>query len=511
MISQFSKIKGALLSLIAGSLIPFSLAPYNIWPLSILSLVLLLINLQNISARTAFFRGWLFGLGLYGVGASWVYVSINQYGNAPVPLAILLTSLFIAVLSLAFTASFSWCYVRFRISVLFGFPALWVLFEWLRSWLFTGFPWLQLGYAHTDTALAGLAPITGLYGISFASALCSSLLFLSLAKLLAHKNKQAVLILAWVLAPWGFGLALQQIEWANPNSTKLTVTLLQPNIPQNLKWQPQQQTKTLQWLKHETEQHLNSALIIWPENAIPLFHHQAINFVNNMEIVLKQNNATVISGIPWHSPAPQEPIIHNSIFAFGNGFGIYHKQKLVPFGEYVPLQQLLRGLINFFNLPMSNFRPGHTNQKPLYLTHNNTLIPVMPYICYEIVYPDFVRKSAKNSQIMVTISDDSWFGKSIGPHQHLQMARMRAQENARYLLRSTNTGITAIIDPKGQIQSTLTPFKSDSITGSISLQSQITIYGHTGSWPIIFIAFVLLWVKRVRTATPFNHPPKLPT
>ena len=500
-------ITGDTLSLIAGALIPFALAPYNIWLLSILSPLLLLTCLQNINSARALLRGWLFGLGLYGAGASWVYVSIHQYGHAPAPLAFTLTCLFVAFLALLFTASFSWCYVRFRVSAALGFPALWILFEWLRSWLLTGFPWLQIGYAHTDTALAGWAPVTGLYGVSFISALSSSLLFIALSQLIAARKKQAAATLCGLLIPWGCGSALQQIEWTNDptlaSSPPLKVTLFQPNIPQDIKWQPQQRNKTLRLLRDEALQHPQSDLLVWPENAIPLFHHQATDFIGNLDEFLKHNTTSVISGIPWRSidRPPPGVKLHNSSFAFGNGSGVYHKQKLVPFGEYVPLQQLLRGVIRFFDLPMSDFRPGPAEQPPLVIEHRGKPLSIMPYICYEIAYPDFVRRSARDSQLLVTISDDSWFGRSIGPHQHLQMARMRALENARYLLRSTNTGITAIIDPRGNIQAQAKPFERSSITDSISIQPGITLYSRVGSWPILLLAFGLLWATK-------NHPRK---
>lgn len=500
-------IRGDALSLVAGCLIPFSLAPYHIWPLSILALVMLMASLQNINSTRALLRGWLFGLGLYGTGASWVYVSIHQYGQAPALLALSLTGLFVAFLALSFTASFSWCYVRFRVSATLGFPALWILFEWLRSWLLTGFPWLQIGYAHMDTALSGWAPVTGLYGVSFASALCSSLLFSGLTHLMAAHPKKAVATLCWLLAPWICGWALQQIQWTGGPVTPLKVTLLQPNIPQDIKWLAQQQGKTLQLLRDEALRQPRSDLLVWPENAIPLFHHQASDFIDSLDAVLKRNATSVISGIPWrNSSAPYgNGSLHNSVFVFGNGAGVYHKQKLVPFGEYVPLQELLRGLIGFFNLPMSDFRPGPSNQSPLTIKHNGGKISVMPYICYEIVYPDFVRRSAGDSQLLVTISDDSWFGKSIGPHQHLQMARMRALENARYLLRSTNTGITAIIDPRGDILSQARPFERSTITETIRIESGLTLYGRIGSWPILVTALGLLWPHRKRPR-PGPHP-----
>jgi len=480
-----------LLALFAGLIAPFALAPYDLWPLSIVSLSLLLVCLQQASPKRGLLLGWLYGLGLYGAGASWVYHSIHDYGHAPAVLATTLTALFVATLSLTFTASFGYTFVRlFRSSRwgnLLGFPALWILFEWSRSWFLTGFPWLFSGYAHTDTALAQWAPVLGVYGVSFMVALSASALYLLVVASKENKfSRASVLYIGLALTPWLVAVLLGQINWTQPQGKAISVTLVQPNISQDVKWQPEQRNKTLNQLYLQTRLNLDSDIIVWPENAVPLFHHRATPFLNDINELIKPSDTTLITGIPyWQLNDDDTETYHNSITAIGAGSGIYHKQKLVPFGEYVPLQQALRGLIEFFNLPMSDFRPGPSEQAPLIATIDGKPLKIAPYICYEIVYPDFVRDLAKQSDLLLTISDDSWFGESAGPVQHLQMARMRAIEHGQYLIRGTNTGVTAIIDHRGRVVSQAASFVKDNLTGDVWRVAGQTLYSRLGSWPIL--------------------------
>ncbi|MCF7981527.1 MAG: apolipoprotein N-acyltransferase [Pseudomonadales bacterium] len=501
MVGRLKKHQGNLLAPVAGALAPFSFSPFELWPLGIASLFLLLLVLDSASPRQAFWRGWLYGIGFFGVGASWVYFSIHEYGYAPAPLAVFLTALFVAslalLLSAPFACSYQFFFARRQLGALLGFPALWVLFEWLRSWLLTGFPWLFIGNAHIDTWLAGWAPITGVYGLSLIVALTASVFFYGIGHLSHPRRIIPSLVILAILLLWPAGLVLQNITWSKAYADPLLVTLVQPNISQHVKWRPEQQNKTLTLLRNLSEQQLASDLIIWPENAIPLFVHQADNYLRSFNAAGARSRTTFISGIPHWQPAStgSSQQLHNSLIAFGYGAdGIYHKQKLVPFGEYIPLQKLLRGLIQFFDLPMSDFRPGPQNQPLLQIKRGNQSIQIAPFICYEIVYPDFVRNLARQSDLLLTVSDDSWFGTSIGPHQHLEMARMRALENSRYLVRGTNTGITAIINEDGQILDQAAQFQQTSLTGKIRLMSGFTPFSRWGSVPLLLLCFILLIV-----------------
>jgi apolipoprotein N-acyltransferase len=213
-----------------------------------------------------------------------------------------------------------------------------------------------------------------------------------------------------------------------------------------------------------------------------LLYDQALPFIERVSEEAKTHNSNIISGLPFRQIDTENNniILHNSIVSFGQGEGLYHKQKLVPFGEYVPFQDILRGLIDFFDLPMSDFRTGSADQLPL----SSFEYHVAPFICYEVVYPDFVRQNIKDSEFMLTISNDSWFGASIGPLQHLEMAQMRAAENRRYMIRGTNNGISAVIDEHGQITDQTEQFVKATLYSKIKLFQGETPFMNYGTWPV---------------------------
>jgi apolipoprotein N-acyltransferase len=469
-----------MLAPVAGILVTLSLAPFGLWPAGILSCALYAYLLCTCSSQQAIWRGWLFGLGLFGSGVSWVYVSIHVHGAASVPLAAFLIVLFCAGLAL-FQAAFAWCYVRFVRplpgGMLVGFPVMWVLFEWVRSWLLTGFPWLYLGYAHIDTWIAGWAPIVGIYGLSFICALTGTCLFL------AWRSRQAVACATYavvIASLWGGGSILKPIEWVVKASEQpISVAIYQPNIPQEHKWDPAWYRPILRQLREASEPHYGTDILVWPEAAIPNYYQRARGFLDPIAKRAAVNETTLITGIPYLSS--ENEAYHNSIVALGLGGGVYHKQHLVPFGEYVPLESVLRGMIAFFDLPMSAFTAGPDEQQPLRAGSYR----VAPFICYEIVYPDQVARSARNADLLITISNDSWFGDSIGPLQHLQIAQMRALENGRYLIRGTNNGVSAIIDHRGQIVARTRQFVETTLSGEVEVMLGNTPFSSFGVTPVI--------------------------
>lgn len=485
--SPWGQLRGSVLALIAGSLVTLSLAPWSIWPAALLSCCLYLGLLRRCSPAAAIWRGWLYGIGMFGTGTSWVYVSIHNFGNAGVPLSIFLTALFCAGLALLH-ALFAWIYVRFLRDLmggmLLGFPSLWVIFEWLRSWLLTGFPWLYLGYASLDTWLSGWIPVIGVFGGSMILTFTASCLYLAYMR----RHLQALMIYTIMVASlWLVGWQFQQAAWVAPASEQpLSVGIVQANIPQETKWLPAYYQPTLELYQEMTAPLLGRDLILWPESAIPNYFQRARDFLDPMAELAAERGSTLVSGIPWREQEQSQ--YFNSIVALGQGSGQYHKQRLVPFGEYVPLENWLRGLIDFFNLPMSAFSPGPAEQPPLLVQD----FRLSPFICYEIVYPELVRKYARKADLMVTISNDTWFGDSIGPIQHLQMARMRALENGRYLVRGTNNGISAIIDERGNILTQSRRFQRETLIGDAQVMLGHTPFSGLGSLPILIICFAAL-------------------
>ncbi|MEH6575883.1 MAG: apolipoprotein N-acyltransferase [Amphritea sp.] len=481
----------ALLALAAGVLAPLSLAPFDFWYLAPLSVALCFFTLQGTTSRAAMLLGWCFGLGFYGVGISWVYISMHEHGNASVLLAGFLTALFVAALALLMALQ-CWLYRRWLYNV-FGFVALWVVFEWLRSWLLTGFPWLFLGYSLLDTPLAVYAPFGGVWLLSFYVVLCGALT-ITVFKRLNHPL-QALSLLALILIPWG-GADKVPADWTINSGKDLQVMLVQANIPQQAKWQRDQLPGILEQYSKLSQDSEEVDLLIWPETAIPTFYRNALEDLNPLLQQLEQQNTAMISGIPSvfrDNTKPRNTGYYNSLTIFSGGNGSYHKQRLVPFGEYVPLESLLRGLIDFFNLPMSSFSLGPVEQQLLQVNG----VKIAPYICYEIAYPELVRESSLESNLLLTVSNDTWFGHSIAPAQHLQIARMRALETGRWLIRSTNNGITALVSPEGKITATIPQFETAVLRGTVSLMEGQTPYQQYGLEPfkitlgaMLFFAFL---------------------
>ncbi|WP_317930992.1 apolipoprotein N-acyltransferase [Halioxenophilus sp. WMMB6] len=489
-----------LANLVTGGLVPLSLAPFDYWPAGLLG-VALFNTLLTLQTRGHFWSALAFGCGLFGVGASWVYVSIHGFGMASTALALLLTSLFVGGLALVFALPYCF-WQRFRstnltVTLTVVAPLFWLFGEWLRGWLLTGFPWLYLGYGHLHTPLAGLAPVGGVLLVGWAVAVTGSGL-VALGRLaLARRWPAALGLLTALMALWLSALGMVQVEWTKPAGNSKTVALVQPNIPQELKWAPAERLPTLRLL-----QSLSDPLwpevdwIVWPEAALPMLYENAVPFLNDISQRAAANNAALITGVLYRAPDTGE--IHNSIIARGIGQGLYSKSRLVPFGEYVPLGHWLRGLLDFFNMPTSIIAPSHGAQPNLLL--GDTLLSAD--ICYEVAYPALIARHAQGANVLLTISNDAWFGDSIGPLQHMQMAQMRALETGRDLIRATNNGISALVDHQGDIRTRLPQFERRVLIGEVVPRAGITPYMLWRNNPLIgamALAFLALaWRARTR-------------
>lgn len=482
---------GNSLSLAAGALITLTLAPFDLWPLTFVACIVLYLGLSELSPRQAALRGWWFGFGLFASGTSWVYVSIHDYGGASAPLAFFLTVVFVAGLGLLL-ALFGWLWARFfrqnthSISNALAFAALWVAIEAFRGWFLTGFPWLYIGYSQLHGPLAGFAPLGGVWLVSFVLAL-SSILLVTLWKNPHWPSRLGSVLLLLVIC--GLGFTLQSKQWTEPSGEPLSVTAIQGNIEQNLKWDPAQIEAQLVLYQSLTLNAKASDLVIWPETAVPILKDQAQGYLDSIERMISQHDSALITGVPIRQNDENGNLrYYNAITTLGDSQGEYRKQKLVPFGEYVPLQEVLRGLIAFFDLPMSDFARGPSQQAPL----NAKGYKIAPYICYEVVYPEFATELAAQSDILLTISNDTWFGTSIGPMQHLQMAQMRALEAGRWMIRATNNGVSALIDPRGHITVTVPQFQQAVLRGSVVPMQGLTPYLRWQSWPLILLCALCL-------------------
>ena len=473
--------------LLSGAILPLALAPFSLWPLAVLSLLPLFIYLQDQSTKQVLKYAVCYGFGLYIAGASWVYVSMFEHGGISMGLAVLGTVLFCLFMACLFAVPFALVVLipQTTTSWLLGLPALWVLGEWFRSWIFTGFPWLYIGYSHTDTWLSGWAPIGGVFLLSYLTAMTSMVLVL----LIQRRNSiTAVLAGAVILLPFASGYHLQNINWTHPVNTQLSVAMVQPDVDQKDKWAVPERDRILRGLLLQTEPHWGTDIIIWPEGAIPALLSQAEQFLGDLDQRAKQHNTALITGIPTDNNPARD--YYNSMLVLGEGNGQYNKTRLVPFGEYVPFQSLIRGLNSFFDLPMSSFSLGAENQYPLVAKQQ----PIATAICYEIAYPDLVAKNVRNANLILTVSNDAWFGNSIAPQQHMQMARMRAIENAKPMMRGTNNGITALVDERGKIYQQLPQFEKGVLTGYITPKTGSTPFSRLASWPIIALSLLVLLI-----------------
>ncbi len=484
--------RGHLLALLAGAIVPLSLAPFDLWPLALLSLAVLCLCLRTHSGRDAVVRSWWFGLGLYSSGASWVFVSISEFGQASLPLALLLTGIFVSGLALIFALPF-YAYGRWfshrDLGLLLAFPAFWVLGEWLRSWLLTGFPWLYLGYGHLDTPLAGWAPVGGVFTVSGICALTAAALASALT---AYRQPKTLLALITAGILWLAGWGLLQLSWTKPKGEPIKIGMVQANIPQAHKWDPDFRQPTLARFRQMSELLWGRDWVIWPEAAIPMLYHEAGIYLSEFHQRAAESNSALITGILYDDF--QQNKYFNSIVGLGTALGIYHKRRLVPFGEYVPLEGWLRGLIHFFDLPTSIISKGPDNQRPLQVGK----LFIAPSICYEVVYPDLVANAASSADVLLTISNDAWFGDSIGPLQHLQMARMRALETGRYMIRATNNGVSGIANTRGQLTLKSQRFVQQTLLGEVRAMTGQTPFMRWGSWPVLILSGLILLGLSVR-------------
>ena len=482
---------------LAGASLPLAFAPFNLFLLAYFAPLVLFYYWLGTSPKQAALLGFLFGLGLFGVGVSWVYVAIHVFGYVPVPLAVVMTTAFVAFLSLYLALQ---GYVSVTLhqrlglsriaSLLLIYPTVWVLVEWLRGWFLTGFPWLNLGYSQLNTPLAGIAPVLGVYGMSWATALTSTSVLIILV---AAKHKTRFVVATGLAILFVGSTALSLIEWTEKQGDAIKVSLLQGNAPQITKWDPDQIQARLDLYADLTRQHWDSDLIFWPENAMTTFYHTLVaDYFTPLVAEAKQHDTDLVVGVPVLNEETGE--YYSSFVVPGDNPKMYHKRHLVPFGEFVPLESLLRGLISFFDLPMSSFSRGSDDQQPL--KAGGQLLA--PTVCYEDAFGEEVINFLPQATLLINGSNNAWYGDSFAPHQHLQISRMRAVETGRPLLRATTNGISAIIDHKGYVVKRSPQFETYVLSGEVQPRSGATLYVRWGNWPVILLGFLVLVIVWLR-------------
>jgi apolipoprotein N-acyltransferase len=474
-----------LLAFFSGSATTLAFAPFNVWGMGVLGpLLLFLIWHQN--KGPAFQTGFLYGAGLLASGVSWLYVSVAQFGDLGWLFPLVLTLGFILFIALYY-GLLGWIASRFGAvdgyKLVLIYPALWVLMEWFRGWFLTGFPWLQPGYSQIDTALAGFAPLIGVLGVTWAVLLSAGMLaYLFVAQ------KRRLLGLLGLAVVWLGGWLAGQLEWSRPSADPLTVALVQGNIPQAEKWAPEQLAPSLVRYANLTKDNLDRDLVVWPETAVSAFQYQIEEaFLTPLEKRVRERDSNLVFGVVQMDQARVN--YYNALVALGNEKrDHYHKGHLVPFTEYLPLKWLFWPLVDLFTIPMSDFS-AREDERPLMQVGPHV---VGMSICYEDAFGHEVIQSMPEAAYLINVSNDAWFGNSLAPHQHLQIARMRALETSRYLLRATNTGISAIIGPRGKLVGVSPLFSEDVLQGVIQPLSGQTPYARTGNFLILLLLGITL-------------------
>lgn len=469
------------IALAAGAATVLAFAPVGFLPVALGSFGVLIHQWHAASPRRCFWIGFAFGCGLFGAGVSWVYVSMTQFGGMPAVLGAVATAGFCAFLAL-FPAAAGWLQARLPASDLARaallVPAAWTLFEWLRGWILTGFPWLAAGYSAAGWPLAGYAPVFGAFGVSF--------ILISLAGLGWHAALRTprVVPAAAFMAVLALGQGLRHIEWTRPTGEPVSTALLQGNIRQELKFRPETYATILDTYARLAEE-ARARLIVFPETAIPRFLDRVDPaYLARLESVARTNRGDVLLGVPVQAG---RDIYYNSVVSLGvSPRQAYHKVHLVPLGEFIPpgFAWIMRTL----QIPLSDFSRGSPAQPPLAVAGQRIAVNV----CYEDAFGDEMAAAARDATLLVNVSNVAWFGDSLAPAQHLQIAQLRAIESGRMHLTATNTGITAAVDRDGSVLARLPQFTQGRLEVMAQGYTGATPYLRWTDWPAVLACVLIL-------------------
>jgi apolipoprotein N-acyltransferase len=509
-----------LAALILGGLLTLGYAPFSQWWLVLGAFTAVIFLLAHNGKTHSFKFGFAFGLGWFGAGISWVHVSIADFGGLPLIGSLSLMLLLCSYLAL-FPATLCFLLTRYFNTRLWplALPFMWLVMEWLRSELFSGFPWLSLGYSQLHGPLSGWLPVIGEIGVSsILVLLCSAAACWLLPK--GNKNNRAAgaLVIAIALIS---GLTLTQHNWVTPTGKTAKIAMVQGNIQQELRWVPEQDLPTMLKYQNMTAAHWDADVIIWPEAAVPKLEPAALDYLHEMDKLAVTHNSALITGIVNYNFETREA--YNNLIALGlkqkpeldeeelslprgqyyyvHG-NRYAKHHLLPIGEFIPFENWLRNLAPIFDLPMSSFSRGEYQQDNLQA--NGYFFA--PAICFEIAFPKQIAANLyDHTNFIITVSNDAWFGHSHGPAQHLEIAQVRAKEFGLPVLRATNNGITAFIDHQGHIQSRLPQFEAAVLSDTIPLVQGQTPYRLLGNWPMWLMCLLsfstALYFKQKQTVT----------
>lgn len=471
------------INLFAGAITTLAFAPFNqVW-LVFISLGVLFVTCLRVLPRSAFFNAWMFGLGFQLTGICWLYNSLYYHGGSPVFLAVVMILLLAMVLAM-FPAVAIYMVNRYTsasvvVRLVLLYPLTWALFEWMQGIVLTGFAWMQIGYTQIDTPLAGFAPLVGSHGVSLLVAVIVGAMVALVIRQLSWQKAVSLLLFIGLS-----GLVLKQVEWTQPAGDEIRVALLQGNIPQRVKWNREMRAPTLQMYRDLSLQQKDVDLIIWPETAVPEYKHRVLAYIEDLNATMRARNTDLLMGIFIRNQ--QNGRYYNALLNV-NG-DAYLKRHLVPLGEYIPLRFLIKFFNRWINIPMSDIKSGDDDQALLKAAGQ----PLGVSICFEDAFARDVLKDLPQATILVNVSNDAWFGDSHEPHQHHVIARMRALETGRFMLRATNTGMSSVIAPDGKAVSVAPQFERYVLKAKITPMRGTTPYIIWGDYFVVLLSVLVL-------------------
>jgi apolipoprotein N-acyltransferase len=475
----------------AGAALNLAFAPFAWWPIGVIAPAALFALIRGLPPRRAFAAGGAFGAGLFGFGTYWLYTCLHVYGLVPIWLTLVLQIILVAAMS-AYPAVL--CYLANRLWLKPGaardwlvLPVLWVLLEWLRGWWLSGFPWLSIGYAMIDSPLAGWAPIFGVYGVSWASAMIAVAINVLITP--AEKFSYRCVAFAGATLLMLVPPLIARHDWTHAQGASIAIAAVQGAVPQDQKWQVKNRDLTLQRYLRLTGEAWGSQLIIWPESALPALANNIKDYLQRLKEQGRAHDADFVIGlVNYHFDSKQ---YFNGILVMGiAGDGWYYKRHLVPFGEYFPVPAFMRAWLRLMSLPFDDFSAGPAQQRVLSAAGQKLGLT----ICYEDAFGSQQLEVLRQATLLVNVTNNAWYGDSAAPHQHLQIARMRALEAGRFLIRAANDGITAVIDAHGKIVARLPQFQEGVLRAHVQPMVGLTPYARFGNYPVIIAALSLLAV-----------------
>jgi apolipoprotein N-acyltransferase len=486
-----------------GAALNLAFAPFSWWPIGVLAPAALFALIRGLPPRRAAWAGGAFGAGLFAFGTYWLYTCLHVFGLVPLWLTTVLQIVLVAMMS-AYTAAL--CYLANRFWLKPGstrdwlvLPGLWVLLEWLRGWLLSGFPWLSLGYAFIDSPLAGWAPLLGVHGVTWAAAFAAAGLNVVFApRVLAARGGPVVprlIALAAIAALFLTPELAARHAWTRATATRIPVAAVQGAVSQDQKWQFKNRDATMARYANLTTQAWGARLIVWPESAVPVLANEIPEYLRNLRNTGRAHDADFAIGLVNYLPATKQYFNGLLVMSETDG-GWYYKRHLVPFGEYFPVPGFVRSWMRLMNLPYDDISAGSEHQ-PLLSAAGQKLGLT---ICYEDAYGSGQLKILRDATLLINVTNNGWYGDSTAPHQHLQISRMRALEAGRFMIRAANDGITAVIGPRGEVVARLPQFQEAVLRADVQPMTGLTPYARFGNYPVVVGALGLLglasWRRR---------------